>query len=89
MMAAWVLLLAAGQANQPKSGGPPLVICQPCTEVPPPKGYLCANKVLVSESVRTADFARVTAACSAATPSSKPGKKLAHHKHHHKVSDSK
>jgi hypothetical protein len=43
--------------------GPPQVICRPCGEVPPPKGYSCSGSVMIAASVATKDIPRVTAAC--------------------------
>ena len=56
-----------GQAGVARHGapnaGPPQVICRPCGEVPPPKGYSCSGSVMIADSVVTKDIPRVTAAC--------------------------
>jgi len=68
-----------GQAGAARPGapnaGPPQVICRPCGEVPPPKGYSCSGSVMVAASVATKDIPRVTAACQKSEPSTAAGKK--------------
>jgi hypothetical protein len=48
--------------------GPRQVICRPCGEVPPPKGYSCSGSVMIADSVATRDIPRVTAACQKGEP---------------------
>jgi hypothetical protein len=69
-----------GQAGAAGSGapnaGPPQVICRPCGEVPPPKGYSCSGSVMIADSVVTKDIPRVTAACQKSeTPATTTDKK--------------
>jgi hypothetical protein len=68
-----------GQAGAARHGapnaGPPQVICRPCGEVPPPKGYSCSGSVMIAASVATKDIPRVTAACQKNEPSTAAGKK--------------
>jgi hypothetical protein len=69
-----------GQAGAAGSGapnaGPPQVICRPCGEVPPPKGYSCSGSVMIADSVATKDIPRVTAACRKSEPSTAADKKI-------------
>jgi hypothetical protein len=47
---------------------PPKVICRPCGEVPPPKGYGCSNGVMVADSVPTSEIAKAAAVCNTSQP---------------------
>lgn len=58
--------LACGQTPQEGSASPdsrPKVICRPCGEVSPPKGYGCSDGVMVADSVPTSEVAKEAAVC--------------------------
>ena len=54
---------ATAQGAAQAAPAPPLVICRPCGEVPPPKGYSCGGGVMVADSVATADIPKMAATC--------------------------
>lgn len=56
-----------GHGSAPKARMPQ-VICRPCGEMPPPKGYTCSGSVMIAGSVATKDISRVAAACQKSVP---------------------
>jgi hypothetical protein len=83
--------LACAQTPQVGSAPPgsrPKVICRPCGEVPPPKGYGCSDGVMVADSVPTSEIAKEAAVCkqgSAAKNTNDSGKKKKPAKPHPEV----
>lgn len=67
---------AASQSASPMqpnaAPGAPQVICRPCGEVPPPKGYSCGQGVMVADTVKTADIPKLAARCKQPTAAKKP-----------------
>jgi hypothetical protein len=70
----------------------PQVICRPCGETPPPKGFTCTGQVMIDDSVTTADAPRVAATCNVSDKPSSPSStktlpvpphKRKHRRHHH------
>jgi photosystem II stability/assembly factor-like uncharacterized protein len=62
---AGLVLPHEGRASDAGSAGgkTPMVLCKPCTEVPPPKGYACAGKIMVRKDVPTKRIARLEKQC--------------------------
>jgi hypothetical protein len=77
-----ILPMATGLSQTPVHGSPgfapPKVICRPCGEAPPPKGYGCSNGVMIADSVPTSEIAKEAAVCNTGPPpksASSPAKK--------------
>lgn len=73
---AWVILLAFSAVGQSMPAhSPPQVICRPCGETPPPKGYSCAAGAMIADSVPNAEIApTVAAACKQGKDAAAPAK---------------
>lgn len=68
MLAATCMSAASSQT----APAPPPVICQPCGETPPPQGFSCFGKVMISDAVTTDAAPKLAASCSVTTANAPP-----------------
>ncbi len=60
LLCCFISLLSSFPAAQTKLA----VICRPCGETPPPKGYSCAGQAMVSDSLRNDQVEQALAQCA-------------------------